>query len=1069
MKKIKKVLVLGSGALKIGEAGEFDYSGSQAIKALKEEGIKTVLVNPNIATIQTSDYLADTVYFLPINIFFVEKIIEKEKPDGILLSFGGQTALNCGFSLYKKGILKKHNVEILGSPITTIILSEDRQKFADHLRRLQIPTPQSKAAGSQEEAMEIAKELGFPVMIRSGFALGGQGSGIANNEKELNDITSVSFSFVSQILIEKYLHHHKEVEYEVVRDKFDNCITVCNMENMDPLGIHTGESIVIAPSQTLTDYEYHTLRSIAIKIVRSLNVVGECNVQFALNPNPTSGVLEYFVIELNPRLSRSSALASKATGYPLAYVAAKLALGKSLTDLENKVTKVTQSCFEPSLDYVTVKIPRWDINKFKGAEEEIGSSMKSVGEVMGIGRNFEEAYQKAIRMLDLDFEGAVDENIFRNGNNKSNVKTLLIRPTPNRMFAIAKAFYENIPVKQIYSLTGIDPWFLYRIKNIVLAEKELTRTKKITKENLLKLKILGFSDKRIGALIGKRGLEIRLLRKKYKILPSVFSIDTLAGEFPAKTNYLYLTYGGSHHDVEKLSGDGVMVLGSGPYRIGSSVEFDWTCVNTVISVKENGKKSIVVNCNPETVSTDYDISDRLYFEELTFERITDIYEFENPHGIIVSVGGQTPNNRAKALKDYGCKILGTDSDDIDKAEDRRTFSALLDSLSISQPAWSRFTKLSEAFEFAEKVGFPVLIRPSYVLSGSNMKICRSEEDLKNYLDSTSISKEHPVTVSKFIENAKEIEIDAVAEKGEIKVFVISEHVENAGVHSGDASIVFPPQKIYAETQRKLKNITLNLAKALNITGPFNMQCLAKDNDVSVIEVNLRSSRTFPFISKVTGVNLIKMATDAFFNKKIEGVTINTLDYNFVAAKVAQFSFARLVGADPVLDVEMASTGEVACFGQDAEEAFLLAELSVGGRIPKKGIFISLSGDENKIKFLESAKLLTSLDLPLYATENTSIYLIKNGIDTIKLYKIHEKKSPNILEFFQKGKVDMAINITDTNLKKDIDDDYYIRRFAVDQNIPLFTNLQKAELFTKAIVEKDLNKIEIKSWAEFTKS
>jgi carbamoyl-phosphate synthase large subunit len=1069
MNKINKVLVLGSGALKIGEAGEFDYSGSQAIKALKEEGIKTILVNPNIATIQTSNYLADTVYFLPINDFFVEKVIAKEKPDGIFLSFGGQTALNCGLSLYKKGILKKHKVEILGSPITTIILSEDRQKFADHLRSLHISTPQSKAAENQTEAIKIAKGIGFPVMIRSGFALGGQGSGIARNKKELKDITNVAFSFVSQVLIEKYLHQYKEIEYEVVRDRFDNCITVCNMENMDPLGIHTGESVVIAPSQTLTDFEYHTLRSISIKIARSLQVVGECNVQFALNPNPKNGQLEYFVIELNPRLSRSSALASKATGYPLAYVAAKLALGKVLTDLENKVTKVTQSCFEPALDYVTVKIPRWDINKFKGAQDSIGSSMKSVGEVMGIGRNFEEAYQKAIRMLDLDFEGAVDENIFKNGDSKKDTKALLFNPTPNRMFAIGKALYENMPVEEIYSLTGIDPWFLYRIKNIVDNEKELLKTKDLPREKLLKLKVLGLSDKRIGTLVGKKGLEIRALRKKLGILPSVFSIDTLAGEFPAKTNYLYMTYGGNHNDVDKFSNDGVITLGSGPYRIGSSVEFDWTCVNAVISVKENKKKAIVINCNPETVSTDYDISDRLYFEELTFERITDIYEFENPYGVIVSVGGQTPNNRAKALKDYGCKILGTDPNDIDKAEDRRTFSALLDERSICQPSWSRFTKLSQAVEFSEKVGFPVLIRPSYVLSGSNMKICRTEDDLKKYLDSTAISKEHPVTVSKFIENAKEIEVDAVAEKGQVKVFVISEHVENAGVHSGDASIIFPPQKLYGETQRKLKNITISLAKALNITGPFNMQCLAKDNDVSVIEVNLRSSRTFPFISKVTGVNLIKMATDAFFNRKIKEVAINSLDYNFVAAKVAQFSFARLVGADPVLNVEMASTGEVACFGDDVEEAFLLAELSVGGRIPKKGIFISLSGDENKIRFLESARLLASLSLPFYATENTSIYLQKNGVNVQKLYKIHEKKSPNILEFFQKGKVDMAINITDTNLKKDIDDDYYIRRFAVDQNIPLFTNLQKAELFVKAIVGKDLNKIAIKSWKEFTKN
>jgi carbamoyl-phosphate synthase large subunit len=717
---------------------------------------------------------------------------------------------------------------------------------------------------------------------------------------------------------------------------------------------------------------------------------------------------------------------------------------------------------------VTVKIPRWDINKFKGAQEEIGSSMKSVGEVMGIGRNFEEAYQKAIRMLDLDFEGAVDKTILKIGNKNKDTKTLLTNPTPNRMFAIAKAFYENFSVEEVYALTGIDPWFLYRIKNIVDEEKKLLKIKELTKENLLKLKILGFSDKRIGLLIGEKGLEIRALRKKYNILPSVFSIDTLAGEFPAKTNYLYLTYGGSHDDVKKFDKDGVIVLGSGPYRIGSSVEFDWTCVNTIISVKENKKKTIVINCNPETVSTDYDISDRLYFEELTFERITDIYEFENPHGVVVSVGGQTPNNRAKALHDYGCKILGTNPDDIDRAEDRRKFSALLDSLSIAQPAWSKFTQFSEILEFSEKVGLPVLIRPSYVLSGSNMKVCRSSEDLKNYLKFTAISEEHPVTVSKFVENAKEIEVDAVADRGEVKAFVISEHVENAGVHSGDASIVFPPQKLYGETEKKLKNITVGLAKALNITGPFNMQCLAKDNEVSVIEVNLRSSRTFPFISKVTGVNLIKLATGTFFHNKTKPVNINPLDYNFVASKVAQFSFARLFGADPVLDVEMASTGEVACFGQDVEEAFLLAELSVGGRIPKKGIFVSLSGDDNKLKFLESARFLMKLNLPIFATEKTAAFLNNNGVKVKQLYKIHEHKSPNILDYFQSGKVDMAINITDNNLKTDIDDDYYIRRSAVDQNIPLFTNLQKAELFIKAVVEKDLNKIAIKSWAEFTR-
>lgn len=1066
MKKFKKVLILGSGALKIGEAGEFDYSGSQAIKALKEEGIKTVLINPNIATIQTSKYLADRVYFLPVNIFFVEKIIEKEKPDGILLSFGGQTALNCGLALNQKGILKKYNVEVLGSPVATIELAEDRQKFANHLRKMNISTPASETAKNSKDAELIAEKLGFPVMVRAGFALGGQGSGIARDAKELLEITSTAFSFVSQILIEKYLHHFKEVEYEVVRDKYDNCVTVCNMENMDPLGIHTGESVVIAPSQTLNNSEYHALRNISIGIVRSLNVVGECNVQFALNPHPANGsMLDYYVIELNPRLSRSSALASKATGYPLAYIAAKLALGKNLTQIKNKVTGVTQACFEPALDYVTVKIPRWDINKFRGAEDRIGSSMKSVGEVMGIGRNFEEAYQKAIRMLDLDFEGAVDEKVFDGGKKKS-TEDLLSKPTPNRMFAIARALYENMSVEKIYGLTGIDPWFIYRIKNIVDSEKNLLKTKKLTKEVLQNLKVLGISDKRIGLLVGKLGLEIRAIRKKHGITPSVFQIDTLAGEFPAKTNYLYMTYGGNHKDVDPLGKDGVMVLGSGPYRIGSSVEFDWTCVNTALSLNSNNKKSIIINCNPETVSTDYDISDRLYFEELTFERIADIYDFESSFGVIVSVGGQTPNNRAKALKKYGCHILGTDPENIDRAEDRNRFSALLDSLEIRQPSWFKFSNYKEAITFADKVGFPVLTRPSFVLSGSNMKVCYNAKDLSEYLDHVTISEEYPVTISKFIRDAKEIEVDCVAEKGIIKAFVISEHVENAGVHSGDASILLPPQKMYLETLRKLKKIAEDLAKALEVTGPFNIQCLARDNNVSVIELNLRSSRTFPFISKVTGINFIKLATDAFFNKKVPVQNINFLDYNFVAAKVAQFSFARLTGADPVLDVEMASTGEVACFGNDAEEAFLLAELSVGGRIPKKGIFISLGGELNKIKFLDSVRRLEKLDLPFFATDKTSAFLTKNGVKVKKLNKIHEGKKPTILDYFEDKKIDMAINLSEDEAKKDFTDGYYIRRAAIDKNIPLFTNLQKAQLFVKAITEKNIDDLQIKSWDEY---
>ncbi len=1068
MKSFKKVLVLGSGALKIGEAGEFDYSGSQAIKALKEEGIKTVLVNPNIATIQTSEHLADRVYFHPVNDFFVEKIIEKERPDGIMLSFGGQTALNCGLLLDKKGVFKKYNVTVLGSSVETIILSEDRQKFANHLRKLHIPTPISKTAKNAKEAQKVAKEIGYPVMVRAGFALGGQGSGIAENENELKEITGTAFSFIKQILIEKYLHHFKEVEYEIVRDKYDNCVAVCNMENMDPLGIHTGESIVIAPSQTLTNHEYHTLRSVAIKIVRSLNVIGECNVQFALNPKPQNEKnLEYFVIELNPRLSRSSALASKATGYPLAYVAAKLTLGKSLVDLQNKVTQATQFCFEPALDYVTIKIPRWDTGKFKGAIDSIGSSMKSVGEVMGIGRTFEEGYQKAIRMLDLNFDGAVDDTIFISAN-KLTIEERLLRPTPNRIFAIAKAFQQGLSVEKIHSLTGIDPWFLHRIKNIVDQEKNLLLTKKLDKEKLTTLKQLGFSDRRIGELVGKKGLDIREQRKKLGIIPSVFQIDTLAGEFPAQTNYLYMTYNGSHNDVSPVGKKGVIVLGSGPYRIGSSVEFDWTCVNTVLSLKKNNKTSIIINCNPETVSTDYDISDRLYFEELTFERIADIYDFENSLGVIVSVGGQTPNNRAKALKQYGCNILGTDPVNIDRAEDRNKFSSLLDSLKISQPLWSRLSTMKKAIKFSEKVGYPILIRPSYVLSGSNMRTCYSTSELIEYLHTfPAVSDEFPVTISKLIENAKEIEVDCVSQMGKIKALVISEHVEHAGVHSGDASIVLPPQKLYMETLRKVKNIAHSIASELNVTGPFNIQCLAKDNEVSVIEVNLRSSRTFPFISKVTGVNFIELATDALFKKDIKEVPINLLDYDFVAVKVAQFSFARLTGADPILGVEMASTGEAACFGQSAAEAFLLAQISVGGKIPKKGIFVSLGGEENKVKFLDSARRLNTLGLEIYTTDKTRKYFLKNGIIAKKLFKIHEKKSPNILEYFQNGKVDLAINITDKGIRKDVDDDYAMRRFAVDQNIQLLTNLQKAEFFIKALAQNEIDKVKIKSWNDYS--
>ena len=1072
--KINKVLVLGSGALKIGEAGEFDYSGSQAIKALKEEGIKSILVNPNIATIQTSRELADTVYFLPVNPYFVEQIIKKEKPDGIFLSFGGQTALNCGLDLYKSGFLKKYKLEILGSPVSAIETSEDRHKFVNHLKKIDVPTPKSRIALNQKQAVGIAHEIGYPVMIRSGFALGGQGSGIASSEIELKQILETAFSFVHQVLVEKYLHHFKEVEYEVVRDKDDNCITVCNMENMDPLGIHTGESVVIAPSQTLTNYEYHSLRSISIKIVRSLGIIGECNIQFALNPSPLtpkrsdgrqSNPLEYYVIELNARLSRSSALASKATGYPLAYVAAKLALGKSLTELTNKVTKTTQFCFEPALDYVIIKIPRWDINKFKNAENKIGSSMKSVGEVMGIGRTFEEAYQKGIRMLDLDFEGAVNDNLFKKSSTKQ-LKKSLLNPTPERIFAISEALSRNFSVEEIYKLTGIDPWFIYRIKNIVTIENKIKKTKKLDRQTLLEAKQIGESDKRIGILVNKKGLEVRDIRKKFKILPSIFQIDTLAAEFSAKTNYLYLTYNGNHYDIKPIKNAGVIVLGSGPYRIGSSVEFDWTSVATILALKKYKKKSIIINCNPETVSTDYDSTDRLYFEELTFERIIDIYEFENPFGIIVSVGGQTPNNRANALYKYGAKILGTHPKNIEKAENRSKFSALLDKLKIEQPAWNKFSSNSQALKFAQKVGFPVLVRPSFVLSGSNMKIVYTKDELQTYLKKMLIvSKDYPVTISKFIQEAKEIEIDAVAQGGILKTLAISEHIENAGVHSGDATIVFPPQKIYIETFKQLRNVAKKLANELSITGPFNIQCLAKDNNISVIEINLRSSRTFPFISKITGVNLMDLSVDAFFGKAIN-TPINPMNYDFVAIKAAQFSFSRLSGADPVLDVEMTSTGEVACLGQDPEEAFLKAELSVGNKIPNKGIFVSLGGEENKVKFLDAVIGLAKIKLPIYATEKTSKFLNENGLKTMPLYKIHENKKPNILEIFQLGKVDLAINITDHHFKKDVNDDYPIRRSAIDHNIPLFTNLKKAELFIKAISTKKLKDLEIKSWDEY---
>ncbi len=1085
MKKIKKVLLLGSGALKIGQAGEFDYSGSQAIKAFKEEGIEVILLNPNIATIQTSEFMAHKVYFLPVNEYFIEEIIKKEKPDAISLSFGGQTALNAGMNLYKNKIFQKYGVTVLGTSVESVIIAEDRQMFANHLKKIHVKTPTSHAARNMAAAKRVMKKLGLPVMVRAGFALGGQKSGVCYTEKEFEERVEAALSFSPQVLVEQYLHHWKEIEYEVVRDSFDNCITVCNMENMDPLGIHTGESIVVAPSQTLTNYEYQYLRDISIKIVRSLNIIGECNVQFALNPRPqhqqaelTGGQvkpkktegdnppLEYEVIEMNPRLSRSSALASKATGYPLAYVAAKLALGKALTEIKNQVTLVTQSAFEPALDYLVVKIPRWDLEKFKGVEEKLGSSMKSVGEVMSIGRSFEEALQKAIRMLGTQNNGVSDNSIPKQKglNVKQNIAHFLKVPTPKRVFAIAEALKTGSSISEINKVTGIDPWFLYAIENIVLAEKKLQINKKLDRESLLSYKKLGIADARIGTLVNMSESQVRELRIKNEVTPSILQIDTLAGEFPAKTNYLYTTYHAHHNDVRPLLQDGVIVLGSGPYRIGSSVEFDWTCVNTAHALKKHKKKSIIINCNPETVSTDYDMSERLYFEELTLERVLDIYDFEKSFGVVVSVGGQTPNNLSKKLDLYKVPILGTSPKNIDRAEDRNTFSKLLDTLSISQPEWREFKHLQDAISFSKKVGYPVLIRPSYVLSGDAMSVCYNQYDLEIFVKkATILSNEYPITVSKFVEHAREIELDGVAQEGTLLSYAISQHIENAGVHSGDASISYPPHQLYIHYEKEIISIAEKIVKELQITGPINIQFLAREGQVHVIEANLRASRTFPFISKATGVNLAHIIVDSFFKKGV----VKKIEYpNSYLVKVPQFSFSRLEGADPLLRVEMASTGEAAAFGKTLAEAFLKAELSVEGVIPKKGIFISLGTDDNKIRFLDSALLLNTLNVPIYATEKTARFLKFHGIAAKRLYKIHEKKNPNVLDYFARGKVDLAINIVDSKLRRDIDDGYIMRRAAIDHNIRLITNRKNADLYVKALTEYKLTDLEIKSWNEY---
>lgn len=1060
IEKPKKVLLLGSGAIRIGQAGEFDYSGSQAIKALKLEGITTVLINPNIATIQTSDYLADKVYFLPLTSNFVEKVIKKEKPDGILLSFGGQTALNVGVELAEKGILEKNKVKVLGTPIKSILDTEDRDLFVKKIKEIGLKVPESKAVKSVDEAVKVAQNLGFPVMCRIAYALGGLGSGVAYNKKQLIDLTSKAFSFTKQILIEEYCGGWKELEYEVVRDYYDNCIVVCSMENVDPMGIHTGESIVVAPVQTLTSSENFKLRALSIKVIRHLGIVGECNIQFALDPKSE----DYRIIEVNARLSRSSALASKATGYPLAFIATKLVLGYSLIEIENIITKETSACFEPALDYVVVKFPRWDLQKFRKVSFSIGSEMKSVGEVMAIARNYEEALQKAIRMLDVGMNGLVCNDI-----SFKELEKELKQPTDKRMFAIAEAIKMGWSIDKIFSLSNVDRWFLYKIKNIVDIEKKLETTnhKNIPIPILKEAKQKGFSDRQIAILTKSDEISIRKKRKKAGIFPFVKQIDTLAAEYPAKTNYLYLTYNGCKDDLEFKEKKQVIVIGGGAYRIGSSVEFDWCCVNSVTTIKNLKHRAIMINCNPETVSTDYDICDKLYFDELTFERVMDICEKENPKGVIVSMGGQIPNNLAILLHNSGIKVLGTSPEDIDRAEDRHKFSQLLDKLGIDQPEWKELTRIEDAEKFAERVGYPVLVRPSYVLSGAAMSIALSKFELRKYLQKASeICKQHPVVISKFITGAKEIEIDAVSKNGKLFCYAISEHVENAGVHSGDATLVLPPQRTYLETMRKIKIIAKKIASSLKITGPFNIQFIAKDNDVKVIECNLRASRSFPFVSKVLKINFIDIATKIILNKKIPIIERSSFDIDYVGVKAPQFSFTRLKGSDPILGVEMASTGEVACLGDDFNEAFLKSLISVGFKLPKKNILLSTGPIDSKAEFMESAKNLKKLGFRFYATKGTADFLKSNGISSEVLFWPLENKEPNTLSYIADGKIDLVINIPKNIEKEELDNDYLIRRKAVDFDVPLITNLQHAKRFSEAIYYKKSNDLEIKSWDEY---
>ena len=1070
---IKKVIVLGSGALKIGEAGEFDYSGSQALKALKEEGVYTILINPNIATIQTSEEIADKIYFLPVTATFVEKVIEKEKPDGILLAFGGQTALNCGVDLFRQGILEKHNIKVVGTPVQSIINTEDRQIFSDILHEIDVLTPKSVACNSIEKAREAAKKLGFPLIIRAAYTLGGLGSGFCSNEEELNKLAENAFSYSPQILVEESIKGWKEVEYEVVRDVYDNCITVCNMENFDPLGIHTGESIVVAPSQTLSNDEYHKLRALSIKIIRKIGVIGECNVQFALDPNSE----DYRVIEVNARLSRSSALASKATGYPLAFVAAKLGLGYGLHELKNSVTKVTTACFEPALDYVVVKIPRWDLNKFEGVSKTLGSSMKSVGEIMAIGRSFEEAIQKGIRMVGAGMHGFVGN---RGEMEITDIEGELKNPTDRRIFAIAEAMHKGYSVDKIWEITRIDKWFLQKLRNIYeLRNKllEFNSLEKLPVDFLLLAKKQGYSDFQIARLVLKNSdqyiqadlLKVRALRKSLGIVPVIKQIDTLAGEYPAKTNYLYVTYNGTEHDVEfQHDNKSVIVLGSGAYRIGSSVEFDWCSVNAVNTIRKEGFRSIMINYNPETVSTDYDTCDRLYFDELTLERVLDICDLEQPLGTVLSMGGQIPNNLAMRLHRQGVPILGTTAEKIDNAEDRNKFSAMLDRLDVDQPRWSQLTTIEDINRFVDEVGFPVLIRPSYVLSGAAMNVVSNKDQLHHFLTlATKVSKEHPVVVSEFIENAKEIEVDAVAKNGEIVAYAISEHVEFAGVHSGDATIVFPPQKLYIETIRRIKKISRKIAKALEITGPFNIQYLAKDNDIKVIECNLRASRSFPFVSKVLRTNLIEIATKAMLDVPFQKPDKSLFELDYVGVKAPQFSFHRLLNADPVTGVDMASTGEVACIGENFYEALLKSMLSVGYRIPKKTILISSGPTRGKIELLESARMLKERGFTIYATGGTHNFFQENGIETEQVFWPDENdKQPNTLDLIKNRMVEMVINIPKDHTTREISNGYNIRRNAIDFNIPLITNARVASAFIYGICKLDLDNISIKAWNEY---